>query len=450
MTTHRISRGFDIPLEGRPETVLVDAAEPSRVAVCPTDFPGIKPKVVVKQGDSVAVGQPLFFDKNDRDVVFCSPVAGTVHDVVLGARRFPLQVVVERKGDAGWGEAPRLDAANLANTDRETIVAALKGAGLWPLLRQRPLARIVRGDAVPAAIFINGMDTEPLAADPAFAVQGQGDDLQLAVHALQRLTSGPVVLTVREGASCPEFDGLNVEIHRFAGPHPAGLVGTHIHHVRPLKDGETAWYLKAQEAVLIGTWLRTGRYPTHRVVAVAGSRAPERKYFRVCQGAPLPTLTGGEALPDEVRVINGTVLSGVATPGDGYLGFYATTVTAIPDGEGTRDLFGWALPQTGKLSTSRSVWSWLTPKKSYDLDARMHGGPRAIVNIGQMESVIALDVLPTFLIRAIQAGDLEEALGLGLLEVTEEDVALCTFADASKRDVGEVVRQGLDLYEKEG
>eukprot|EP00904_Undaria_pinnatifida_P001953 jgi/Undpi1/11759/HiC_scaffold_37.g14054.m1 len=449
MTTHRIKQGFDIRLEGRPDSALVDADEPNLIAVCPTDFPGIKPKLTVKKGDEVAIGQPLFLDKNDRDVVFCSPAAGKVHDVVLGARRFPLQVIVERGADK-FHDGPKLDAANLAGVDREAAIAALKGAGLWPLLRQRPIGRLIRGDVVPSAIFINGMDTEPLAADPAFAVQGQRDDLQLAVNLLSRLTDGPVVLTVRDGASCPEFDGLNVETHRFAGPHPAGLVGTHIHHVRPLRDTETAWYLKAQEAALIGAWLRTGHYPSHRVVAVGGSRAPEKKYFRVRQGAPLPTLTGGQALPDSVRVINGTALSGDAVASDGYLGFYATTVTAMPDGDGVRDLFGWALPQMGKLSTSRSVWGWLTPRKTYDLDARMHGGPRANVNIGQMENVMALDVLPTFLIRAIQAGDLEEALGLGLLEVTEEDVALCTFADASKLDVGAVVREGLDLYEKEG
>jgi len=459
MTTHRISKGFDIRIAGQPEARLVDVPDPDVVAVRPTDFPGthapgMKAKLLVAEGDEVATGQPLFLDKNDPEIVFCSPMTGVVKAAELGARRALLQVVVERKGTERFFDGPKVDVANLAGCEPAALIAALKGAGLWPLLCQRPLARIARSEKTPVAIYVNGMDTEPLAADPAFAVQGSGDDLKLGLRMLARLTSGKVYLTVRDGSASKEFDGAaaavdSVEQHRFSGPHPAGLVGTHIAAIQPLKDGETAWYLKAQDAVLLGQWLRTGHYPAHRVVAVAGTRAPERRYVRVRQGAPLVSVLGG-TVGDDVRCINGTVLSGTAEPADGNLGFYAHTVTAMPDGEGERDLFGWALPQFGRHSASRSVWSWLTPKKEYDLDARLHGGPRGMVNLGQMESVMALDVYPTFLCRAIQAGDLEEALSLGLLDVAEDDVALCTFVDPSKLDVGSVIREGLDLYEREG
>jgi Na+-transporting NADH:ubiquinone oxidoreductase subunit A len=242
----------------------------------------------------------------------------------------------------------------------------------------------------------------------------------------------------------------DVDVHRFEGPHPSGLVGTHIDRIAPLKDGEVAWFLKAQEAVVLGAWVLSGHYPAMRTVAVSGSGAPSRQYFRVRQGASLLTLTGGKLVSDEFRVINGTVLNGEATDADGYLGFYANTVTILPEGGDRRDLFGWALPQFGKHSASRAVMSWLLPKKTYDMDTRLHGGPRAIVNIGAWERVMPLDIHPTYLVRAIQAGDIEEALSLGLLEVTEEDVALCTFVDPCKIEVGDIIRKGLDMYEEEG
>ncbi|MCA8943028.1 MAG: NADH:ubiquinone reductase (Na(+)-transporting) subunit A, partial [Planctomycetes bacterium] len=273
--------------------------------------------------------------------------------------------------------------------------------------------------------------------------------LEAGVELLRALTDGKVYLTL-PGSGGGELDSLpGVEVHRFRGPHPAGLVGTHIHEIAPLKADQTAWYLKAGELALLGEWVLSGRYPTHRTVAVAGSRAPRRQYFRVRHGAALMTLTGGQPLGDDVRVIRGTVLNGDAVGGDGFLGFYTWTVTAIDEGADRRDMFGWALPQFGKLSASRAVFSWLMPKKAYDADARLNGGPRAVVNIGAWESVTPLDIHPTFLTRAIRAGDLDEALQLGLLEVTEEDVALCTFADPCKIEVGEIIREGLDLYEEE-
>jgi Na+-transporting NADH:ubiquinone oxidoreductase subunit A len=211
-----------------------------------------------------------------------------------------------------------------------------------------------------------------------------------------------------------------------------------------------AWTIGLVDLARLGEWARTGRYPAKFVVALAGSAAPSRRYLRVRQSGELAALTGGKPLAGDVRAINGTVLHGTAAPVDGYLGFYNRTVTVIPEGTGTRDLFGWALPQFGKLSWHRSVFSWLAPKQEYVVDARLHGGHRPIVNIGAWEGVTPLDIHPSYLVRAIQANDIDEAVKLGLLEVTEEDVALCTFVDPCKIDVGQVIRQGLDMYEKEG
>ena len=230
-------------------------------------------------------------------------------------------------------------------------------------MRQRPVGKVADGTKVPVAIYVNGMDTEPLAADPAFAVQGQGDDLRVGLRGLRRLTEGAVCLTVKAGAELPaEFRDLQgVEVHEFRGPHPSGLVGTHINSIAPLRGDQTAWFLKVQEAALIGHWLRTGHFPSHRVVALAGPRAKTKCYYRVRQGAVVETLTGGG--DEGLRMIQGTVLTGIATEPTAYLGPYTWTVTVMDDGAGRRDLFGWLLPQMGKLSASRAVWSWLRPKR---------------------------------------------------------------------------------------
>lgn len=455
MNDHTISKGFDIRIAGKAERKVEAAPEPLLVAVQATEFlgaehPGIKAKVLVKEGDTVQTGQPLFFDKKDPDTHFVSPATGTVSAIVLGARRALQRIEITPGTGDDFADIPHVGRDALASTPRGDLVAAIKRAGLWPLLRQRPVGRIAKDSQAPAAVFVNGMDTEPLAADPGFCVAGRKAELEAGFALLKELCGGKTYLTVAKGDSTPEFQGLHgVEVHSFAGPHPAGLVGTHIQEIQPLKTGETAWCLKAQEAALLGEWVLTGKYPTHRVVAVAGTSAPTKQYYHVRSGAALMTLTGGKPLGAETRVINGTVLSGEAVGGEGFLGYYTWTVTAMPDGGDQRDMFGWALPQVGKHSASRAVFSWLSPKSEYELDARMHGGPRAFVNIGTWEEMTPLDIHPTYLLRAIQANDLEEAINLGLLEVTEEDVALCTFADPCKIEAGTIIRKGLDLYEAE-
>ncbi len=453
MSSHHIRKGFDIRIAGKPAANVADAPEPRIVALDPHEFPTVKGKVLVEEGDTVETGTPLMLDKLDRDVQFLSPATGRVRRVVYGERKSPQRIEIEVAGPDRHASIATLDLQRLATTDRADLILAIKRAGLWPLLRQRPIGRMVKGDVIPTAIYVNGMDTEPLAADPAFAVAGQGTDLQLGVQLLKRLTSGPVRLTVRGGAPRPkEFTDLQgVEVHEFHGPHPAGLVGTHIARIAPLKAVETVWYLKAQEAVLLGRWLRTGQYPWQRLVAVSGSQARQPQYFRIRQGADLTVVHGGQPFDGDTRIINGTVLNGVAVDAaQATLGFYAQTVTLIPEGGDTRDLIGWMLPQIGKHSASRAVFSWLAPKQEYVLDARLHGGVRHMVNIGAMEAVLPHDIHPYPLLRSVLAGDLEEAVQLGLLELTEEDVALCTFVDPCKQEVGAIVRSGLDMYEKEG
>lgn len=447
MTTHKIKKGFDLPLAGRSEQILADAPEPTDVGLETAEFVGIKPKVLVKEGDQVKTGQPIFLNKLDRDIVWCSPVTGKVKSVEFGARRYLCRVVIENSTKDDFVD---LAPAGGGSGDRAGVVKAIKGAGLWPLFKQRPVGKMPMGDAVPVAIFVNGMDSAPLAADPAFATQGRKGDLQAGIDLLKQLTSGNVYLSLRAAgdhqSDARSLDGVTV--HDFAGPHPAGLVGTHIAAIQPLKTGEIAYALSLVDVARLGEWQRTGKYPTHTVVAVSGSEAKDRKYFRVRQDAQIAALTGGSAPTGDVRVINGDVLNGFAVEPTAYLGFCNKTLTIIPEGTDQRDLFGWAVPQFGKMTNHLSV-NFGLKKKEYVADARLNGGHRAIVNIGTWEKVMPLDILPTFLVRAIQANDIEEAVKLGLLEVTEEDVALCTFVDPCKNDVGEIIRQGLDMYEKE-
>ncbi|MEC8253215.1 MAG: NADH:ubiquinone reductase (Na(+)-transporting) subunit A [Planctomycetota bacterium] len=447
MTTHKIKKGFDLPLAGRPEQVLTDAAEPAHVALETFEFAGIKPKVLVKEGDAVETGQPVYLNKVDRDIVWCAPASGTVKAIEFGPRRFLTRVVIEVGADQAHADLPKLPQGG----SRADVVKAIKGAGLWPMFKQRPLGKMPVGDAAPVAIFVNGMDTAPLAGDPCFAVQGRTEDLQAGVEVLKQLTDGAVYLTLRAGGAHQDgVRGLSgVDVHEFSGPHPSGLVGTHIHESQPLKGAETAFALSLVDLARLGEWARTGGYPAHTVVAVCGSEAPNKQYFRVRQGASLSVLTGGAALTGDVRCINGDVLHGYVADPDGYLAFGNRTLTVMQEGTDRRDMFGWAIPQFGKKLSNHAAVNFGLKKREYTPDARLHGGHRPIVNIGSWEKVMPLDILPTFLVRAIQAKDIEEAVKLGLLEVTEEDVALCTFVDPCKIDVGEVVRQGLDMYEEE-
>jgi len=445
--TIRIHKGLNIRLLGEAEKVLVQLGHPKAIAVKPTDFHGLVPKVLVKPGDVVKAGTPLFCDKYNERVLFTSPVSGEVADVVRGEKRRVLEVRVLADVQPVYED---FGAGDPGTMNRETIVQKLLTSGIWPVLRQRPFDVVADPAQTPRDIFISCVDTHPLAPDQDFVVRNQGEDLQTGLDALVKLTKGKVHLTVGSGTAAREFlDAKGVERHTVSGPHPAGNVGVHIHHVAPIDKGDLVWTLAPQDVLLIGRLFRTGHYDASRVVALTGSEVKHPKYVRTIIGAPMADLTG--EVPARTRLISGNPLTGDRVAPEGFLGFYHGQVTLIPEGDEPKFFLtdGWASPGFDKFSASHSYPTWLMPGKRYRLDSSQHGEERAFVMSGQYEAVFPFDILPVHLLKSVLVNDIDQMEKLGLYEVAPEDFALCEFVCTSKINAQSIVRDGLDTLKKE-
>jgi Na+-transporting NADH:ubiquinone oxidoreductase subunit A len=455
MINHNLKKGYDIKLAGKTEKVLADAEKSKLYASQPPDFIGLKPRLEVEEGTEVKIGTPLYNDKLRPEIKFVSPVSGKVVQINRGERRAIMEVVVESDNqdaaiDFGKHSA---EAASKLNTD--DIKKQLLKSGLWPVIRQRPFSKIANPNATPRDIFICAMDTAPLAADPEFLLENEDQNFQTGIDVLKNFTEGNVYLTVdgsKESHISAIENAKNVEVHSFKGKHPAGNVSVHIHHIAPINVGDIVWYVYAADVALIGKLFLTGNYPAERIVAVAGSSAkPEtRKYYKTRVGTKVQSLANeGKMVDDHVRYISGNVMSGRKLTENGYLGFYDRTLTVIPDSR-KRDLFGWLTPGLKDESFSRLFLSKLIPSKEYIKDTRIHGGKRAFFQTGEYEKVVPMDIFPAELVKSIMAEEIEDMLALGLLEVDEEDFALCSYICPSKIHFGTYIRQGLDILEREG
>ena len=441
----RIKRGLDIRLKGSAEKVLSQAPDSGVYAVQPTDFIGITPKLLVKEGDQVCAGDPLFFSKDDERVRFSSPVSGEIAAVVRGAKRKLLAIHILADKEQKFTEFKRPDTGN-----RDGLIDLLLESGMWPFIRQRPYAVIANPSDAPKSIHISCFNTEPLAADVDFTLSGSEEDFQEGLEAMKTLTSGKVHLNVDSSAPVNSLfeKAEGVQVNRFKGPHPAGNVGVQIHHVEPLNKGEVVWYAYPQDVVAIGRLLRTGKADFSKVVALAGHSLQQGKYFKTLPGTPIKSFLDGHELSGDHRVISGTVLTGNKTDMDGYLGFYHSEITIIPEGE-QPEFFGWLIPDPKKFSNSRTLPSWLQPKKEYALDTNMHGEERAFVVTGEYEKVFPFDIYPVQLLKSILVEDIEKMEQLGIYEVAEEDFALCEVVCTSKLPVQSMVRKGLDMVREE-
>lgn len=440
----KLKKGLNLRLVGDAEKVLDKLPMSENYAVCPTDFEGVTPKLLVKVGDKVKAGTPLFFNKYNQEVLFSSPVSGEVSAINRGEKRKVLSVVV--KADAVQ-EYESFEIKPLASCSSEDVKSVLLSAGLWPMIIQRPYGIIADPKDTPKAIFISGFDSAPLAPDMEFVMADQLDDLRKGLDVMAKLTAGKVHLSLNAEAQGKLNTIENAEKHLFQGPHPAGNVGVQIHHIDPIAKGEMVWTVGIQDLAIIGRLFNTGKVNMTKVVALTGGEADKPRYVQAIVGAPVADIVGAEKA--EVRIINGNVLTGKTVAYDGALGFYNNQITMISDNS-EYEMLGWAKPVRSKrFSVSKSYFSWLCPNKRYNLDTHINGGPRAFVVTGLYEQYLPMDIYPLYLLKAILAEDIDKMENLGIYEVVEEDLALCEFVDPSKSEMQEIIRRGINLMIKE-
>jgi Na+-transporting NADH:ubiquinone oxidoreductase subunit A len=436
----KIDKGLNVPISGRPELTISDANAAKTVGLVGWDTPGLKPKMAVAVGDRVKLGQTLYIDKRNPKVCYTAPGSGVVSAINRGERRVLNSVVIELDGD---------DAESWSTEDKD-IRATLCESGLWTTLRTRPFGRIPQPDATPNSIFITAINTNPLAGDPALVIGEDPDAFLAGIRVISQLTEGKVFVCTRPGTDIPCPDSEQVVHAEFSGPHPAGLVGTHIHFLDPVSIKKTVWHIGYQNTMAIGRLFTTGRLPTERLIALGGPMVKNPRLLRTRRGASTADILDGEIERGNARVISGSVLSGHRASGMlGWLGAYHNQISVIAEGS-PREFLSWLRPGHNKYSALRAYASTWLHKGEYDLTSSQNGSPRAMVSTGSFERVMPLDILPTVLLKALLVRDTDSAQQLGALELDEEDLALCSFVCNGKYNYGPHLRKALDEIEANG
>lgn len=435
----KLRKGLDVNLKGKASLETMQTKVEGQYALIPDDFYGMKPKVVVKEGDAVQVGDALFVDKSHPEVKFVSPVSGTVALVERGERRKVMSVRVDADG--------KQTAKSFSEKDPLKL---LLESGLFGFFRMRPYDVVANPEDKPKAIFVSAFNSMPLAADFEYVLQGQEKEFQAGLSLLAKIAKVNLGISSKQKAAALTA-AKDCTVTVFDGPAPAGNVGVQINHVSPINKGEVVWTLGAEEVIFVGRLVLTGKVDMTRTIAVAGSEVKAPKYAKVVIGAPLTALLKGQL--DEkksLRIINGNPMVGVRAEKNGFLAAHATEVTVIPNGDDVYEMLGWIAPRCKEFSTSRSYFSWLRPKKTeYELDARIKGGERHMIMSGEYDRVFPMDIYAGYLVKAIIAGDIDRQEALGIYEVAPEDFALAEFVDSSKLELQRIVREGLDILRKE-
>ena len=443
-----LKKGLDLPISGEAAQHTRKVIVPDTVAVKPTDFRGLVPKLLVREGDKVLAGTPVLADKMSQNILFASPVSGTVEAVVRGEKRKLLEVRI--KADAKQ-EFVDFGVKNPAEMSAEQIKEALLASGLWPSLVQRPYGIIANPEVKPKAIFVSAFSTAPLAADMEFILRDEFNNIQTAINALNKLTDGGVHLSLNAAnySGTPFHRLENVIQHTFEGKHPAGNVGVQIHHISPIRKGETAWTVSMLMLAAIGKLFNTGKYDVRRKIAVTGSMAIKPAYVEGYPGIAIADLKDFFDPSLDLRYISGDVLTGTNVGKDGFLGFYDNQVSILEEGD-KYEMFGWAKPfRPALFSSSRTYFSWLTPNKKYDMDTNLHGGPRAFVVNDVYGKVLPMNIFPVYLLKACLAGNIDDMEKYGIYEVLEEDFALCEYVCPSKIEIQQIISDGIALMLKE-
>jgi Na+-transporting NADH:ubiquinone oxidoreductase subunit A len=443
----KLRKGLDINLAGKAAKEKVATAASSVYGLSPSSFPGITPKVAVKEGDHVLAGEPLFVNKACPEMGFASPVSGTVKAVVRGARRKVLMVTVEADAEQQAHDYGKADAASL---DSEAVKNKLLEAGLFGYINQMPYAVVASPQTQPDGIFVSALRDMPLACDFEFELQGNEEAFKTGLKALARIA--PVHLGTGAEQTAPTLTSVEgVDLNVFDGPCPAGNVDVQINHISPMSKDKTVWTVDPTAVIFIGRLFLTGKVDLTRTIAVAGSRVKSPAYTDVKVGTPLKDILNGRLSQEEhIRIINGNPLTGTHDTLDGFLGAHTSEVTVIPEGDDVNETLGWIMPRTKEFSVNHSYFSWLFgKKKTYDLDARIKGGERHMIMSGEYDKVLPMDIYAEYLIKAIIAGDIDKQEQLGIYEVAPEDFALAEFVDSSKLPLQKIVREGLDILRKE-
>ena len=442
----RISKGKNISIQGSAQKVLKNISS-DFYSLKPIDFHLLTPKMCVKVGDKVLAGQPLFFDKENESINYCSPFSGVVQEIQRGKKRKIQQVII--KADKK-NKYKKFKVSNYKEFKIQEIKDLMMNSGLWPLIQKRPFSIVAEPNDKPKNIFISCFDSSPLSPDYNFILSNEKDFFQKGLDIMNMFTSGKLHLNV-DGDSAEKdfFDQFSgCQVNQFYGPHPSGNVGVQIHHIDPINKGDVVWTLSPQSIVIIGKFFSKGIYDISKTIALTGSEVKNRKYYKIVQGANISAMVKNNLNQGEKRFISGNILSGRRIEKDGFIGFFDDQVTIIPEGN-YYQLFGWALPGFHKYSFSRLFFSWLNEKKEYVLDSNMNGEERAFVVSGQYEDFVPMDIYPVHLIKAIMAQDIELMEQLGIYEVDPADFSLCEFACTSKIPVQDIIREGLDLIKKE-
>jgi Na+-transporting NADH:ubiquinone oxidoreductase subunit A len=442
----RIKKGLDIKLVGVAEKNTTKSSQSSVYAVKPEDFHGITPKLLAKEGAEVKAGDTLFYSKSDERILFPSPVSGKVTEVIRGARRKVLAVKIAADTTQVYKDFGAKDADAMS---AEEVKNHLFASGCWPFVKQRPYDVVANPNQAPKAIFISAYASAPLAADLEYTLAGKEVELQAAIAAVSKLTEGLVHVSVGANTTSPLANLTGIELHKVSGPHPSGNVGTQIAKLDPINKGEVVWVITPQDLVVIGELLLTGKLNVSRTIALTGSQFSKPQYVTAISGALIADVTANNLNDDNTRIISGNVLSGKEVKAEEFLGYYDNQITAIPEGD-DYEFFGWNKPIFNKISTSRALtFSWLTPKKKYDLNTNTNGEHRAFVVTGSYEEVFPLDIYPMQLLKAFMYKDLDEMEALGGYEVAPEDFALTEFVCVSKQPHQKIIREGLDLMREE-
>ena len=442
----RIKKGLDIKLVGVAEKTTTNSSKSSVYAVKPEDFHGIVPKLIAKEGSQVKAGEALFHSKSDPRILFSSPVSGKVVAVERGARRKVLTVKIAADAKQEYEDFGTKDATKMSG---EEVKNHLFISGCWPFVKQRPFDVVANPNQAPKAIFVSAHASAPLAADLEYTLAGKEAELQAAITAVSKLTEGFVHVSVGADTNSPLAKLKGIELHTVSGPHPSGNVGTQIAKLDPINKGEVVWILTPQDLVVIGELFLTGKLNLTRTVALTGSQFSTPQYVTAISGASISDVTANNLNDNNTRIISGNVLSGNEVKAAGFLGYYDNQITAIPEGD-DYEFFGWNKPIFNKISTSRALtFSWLTPKKKYDLNTNTNGEHRAFVVTGSYEEVFPLDIYPMQLLKAFMYKDLDEMEALGGYEVAPEDFALTEFVCVSKQPHQKIIREGLDLMREE-